>query len=162
MKLKDVSIRVRETEIKYDGRESLAAQYISEKTMSACNQPYKLKSMLVNYFKAFEDEKERFVVLMLDTKLKLIGINLVSVGSLNSTQVHMREAFRAAIVCGANSVMTAHNHPSGEVEPSTDDYVLFDRMEKAGQLLGISVLDNFVVSTRGEGKIYSDTSCETI
>lgn len=118
--------------------------------------------MLVQYFKAYEDEKERFIVMMFDTQLKLIGINLVSVGCLNSVQVHMREMFRAAILCGAKTIMTAHNHPSGRLEPSMEDYQLFKRAEEVGAIVGIEVLDNFVVSTKGDGKIYSDKSNEVL
>lgn len=162
MIVKDISIRVRDTEIKYDGREKIAAKYLKDRANDASSSPYKLKEMLVQYFKAYEDEKERFIVLMFDTKLKLIGINLVSVGSLNSTQVHMREMYRAAILCGANSIMTAHNHPSGCPEPSMEDYQLFKRAEDVGAIVGIEVLDNFVVSTKGDGKIYSDKSNEVL
>lgn len=162
MIVKDISIRVRDTEIKYDGREKLAAKYLEDRANDASNSPYKLKEMLVQYFKMFEDEKERFIVLMFDTKLKLIGVNLVSVGCLNSVQVHMREMFRAAILCGAKTIMTAHNHPSGCLEPSIEDYQLFKRAEEVGAIVGIEVLDNFVVSTKGDGKIYSDNSNEII
>ena len=162
MILKDISIRVKDTEIKYDGREKFAAKYLENSTNNSNNEPYKLKEMLVQYFKAYEDEKERFIVMMFDTKLKLIGINLVSVGSLNSTQVHMREMYRAAILCGANSIMTAHNHPSGCLEPSIEDFKLFKRAEDVGAIVGIEVLDKFVVSTKGDGKIYSNKSNEVL
>lgn len=162
MIVKDISIRVRDTEIKYDGREKLAAKYLKNSISNSNNEPYKLKEMLVQYFKMFEDEKERFIVMMFDTKLKLIGINLVSVGSLNSTQVHMREMFRAAILCGANAIMTAHNHPSGCLEPSMEDYKLFKRAREVGDTIGIELLDNFVVSTKGNGNIYSEESKEVL
>lgn len=162
MILKDISIRVRDTEIKYDGREKFAAKYLENSTNNSNNEPYKLKEMLVQYFKAYEDEKERFTVMMFDTQLKLIGINLVSVGCINSVYVHMREMYRAAILCGANSIMTAHNHPSGCLEPSIEDYKLFKRAEDVGAIVGIEVLDNFVVSIKGDGKIYSDKSNEVL
>lgn len=162
MILKDISIRVRDTEIKYDGREKFAAKYLENSTNNSNNEPYKLKEMLVQYFKAYEDEKERFIVMMFDTQLKLIGINLVSVGCINSVYVHMREMYRAAILCGANSIMTAHNHPSGCLEPSIEDYKLFKRAEDVGAIVGIEVLDNFVVSIKGDGKIYSDESNEVL
>lgn len=162
MILKDISIRVRDTEIKYDGREKFAAKYLENSTNNSNNEPYKLKEMLVQYFKAYEDEKERFIVMMFDTQLKLIGINLVSVGCINSVYVHMREMYRAAILCGANSIMTAHNHPSGCLEPSIEDYKLFKRAEDVGAIVGIEVLDNFVVSIKGDGKIYSNKSNEVL
>lgn len=162
MILKDISIRVKDTEIKYDGREKFAAKYLEDRANNASNQPYKLKEMLVQYFKAYEDEKERFIVMMFDTQLKLIGINLVSVGCINSVYVHMREMYRAAILCGATKIMTAHNHPSGRLEPSMEDYQLFKRAEEVGAIVGIEVLDNFVVSTKGDGKIYSDESNEVL
>lgn len=162
MIVKDISIKVMDTEVKYDGREKLAAKYLEDRTNNTSDSPYKLKKMLVQYFKAYEDEKERLIVLMFDTKLKLIGVNLVGVGSLNSVQVHMREMFRAAILCGANAIMTAHNHPSGCLEPSMEDYKLFKRAEDVGAIVGIEVLDNFVVSIKGDGKIYSDKSNEVL
>ncbi len=162
MIVKDISIRVRDTEIKYDGREKFAAKYLENSTNNSNNEPYKLKEMLVQYFKAYEDEKERFIVMMFDTQLKLIGINLVSVGCINSVYVHMREMYRAAILCGATKIMTAHNHPSGRLEPSMEDYQLFKRAEEVGAIVGIEVLDNFVVSTKGDGKIYSDNSNEVL
>lgn len=162
MIVKDISIRVKDTEIKYDGGEKLAAKYLEDRTKNSSDSPYKLKEMLVQYFKAYEDEKERFIVMMFDTQLKLIGINLVSIGCINSVYVHMREMYRAAILCGATKIMTAHNHPSGRLEPSMEDYQLFKRAEEVGAIVGIEVLDNFVVSTKGDGKIYSNKSNEVL
>lgn len=162
MIVKDISVKVRDTEIKYDGREKLVAKYLEDRTNNASNQPYKLKEMLVQYFKAYEDEKERFIVMMFDTQLKLIGINLVSIGCINSVYVHMREMYRAAILCGATKIMTAHNHPSGRLEPSTEDLQLFKRAREIGNTIGIELLDNFVVSIKGDGKIYSDESNEVL
>lgn len=76
MIVKDISIRVKDTEIKYDGREKLAAKYLEDKTNNSSDSPYKLKEMLVQYFKAYEDEKERFIVLWkirtIDGRLSII------------------------------------------------------------------------------------------
>lgn len=156
MIVKDISVKVMDTEIKYDGREKLVTKYLERRVKNSSNDPYKLKELLIEYFKMYQDEKERFVVLLFDTRLKLIGVNVVSVGCVNFVQVHMRETFRAAILCGATKIMTAHNHPSGGLEPSIEDFQLFKRAKDAGELIGIEVLDNFVVSIKGDGDVYSD------
>ncbi|MEW6440658.1 MAG: JAB domain-containing protein [bacterium] len=88
--------------------------------------------------------REGFAVALLDTKLKLIGINLVSLGSLNQAVVLGREP---AILANAEKLILSH-HPSGEVTPS-EDRVLTDRLFQAGKLLGIEVLDHIVVAPDG-------------
>ena len=89
---------------------------------------------------------EQFVCIMLDTKLKLIGANIVSVGVLDASLVHPREAFRAAIIANASAVIFAHNHPSGDCAPSREDMSVLEQMELAGKQLGINVLDSIIVN----------------
>ena len=89
------------------------------------------------------------MVLMLDTKNRVIGINTVSVGILDSALVHPREVFKPAILCNASSIILAHNHPSGDPSPSFEDQRVTKRIKEAGDLLGIEVLDHVVVGEQG-------------
>ncbi len=90
-------------------------------------------------------KKEHFLVIMLDTRSRLIKVAEVSMGSLDSSIVHPRELFREAISASAASVILAHNHPSGDTMPSEDDIILTKRLEQAGRLMGIDVLDHVIV-----------------
>jgi DNA repair protein RadC len=90
-------------------------------------------------------KKEHFVVLCLDTRNRLIGSRLVSVGSLDTSIVHPREVFKEAVSSCAASVIFAHNHPSGDPEPSKEDIELTRRLAKAGEIMGIDVLDHIIV-----------------
>ncbi|HEY5586567.1 MAG TPA: DNA repair protein RadC [Ruminiclostridium sp.] len=97
-------------------------------------------------------KKEIFKALLLDTKNQIIKIVDVSVGSLNSSIVHPREVFSEAIKYGCNSIIFVHNHPSGDPTPSTEDIQTTQRLESAGQILGIKVLDHIIV---GDGRYVS-------
>jgi len=101
-------------------------------------------------------DREVFVVLLLDGKHGVLGFNVVSMGSLNAALVHPREVFKAAILANAAAVILLHNHPSGSAEPSAEDKALTARLEQAGELLGIRVIDHIVVGdgeyrSKGEG-----------
>ncbi len=90
-------------------------------------------------------DNENFMVAILNTKHKLIGIETVSVGILNSSLVHARELFRLAISKNAYGVILIHNHPSGDPTPSNEDVSLTKNMYEAGRILGIEVLDHVVI-----------------
>jgi DNA repair protein RadC len=72
--------------------------------------------------------------------------SVVSVGSVDTSVVHPREVFRAAATAGAAAIVLFHNHPSGDPTPSTDDVVLTQRLVRAGDLMGIQVLDHVIVA----------------
>ncbi len=97
-------------------------------------------------------KKEVFKAILLDTKNQIIKVVDVSIGSLNSSIVHPREVYSEAIKCGCNSIIFVHNHPSGDPTPSTEDIQTTQRLESAGNILGIKVLDHVVV---GDGKYVS-------
>jgi len=80
---------------------------------------------------------------------EVIKSRVVTVGLLNSNQVHPREVFSDPIVDRAASVIVAHNHPSGNLEPSPEDVALTKRLVKAGEIIGITVLDHLIVTKRG-------------
>lgn len=89
---------------------------------------------------------EQFIAILLDTKNKVIGFHVVTVGVLDASLVHPREAFRAAIIANASSIILAHYHPSGDLTPSTDDWRVHRRLKDVGSLIGIDVLDSVIVS----------------
>jgi len=88
---------------------------------------------------------EVFEVAFLDTKHKLIAIQTVGRGSLDTCIVHPREVFKAALLANASEIITAHNHPSGVAIPSADDLMLWNRLITAGDLLGIDVCDHLII-----------------
>ena len=83
---------------------------------------------------------------MLDSKHRVIRIKLLSVGSLDSTVVHPREVFREAAAAAAAVIVLFHNHPSGDATPSPDDVALTVRMERAGEIMGIDVVDHLILA----------------
>jgi len=96
--------------------------------------------------KVGKEKKEHFLVLSLDTRNYLIRESIVSVGTLNANLVHPREVFKEAIDSRAASIILAHNHPSGDPEPSEDDLTITKRLTEAGKIMGIDVLDHIIVT----------------
>lgn len=96
-------------------------------------------------------DREHFGILCLDTKNKVTAIHTVSIGTLNSSVVHPREVFKAAILANANGIIIFHNHPSGDPTPSIEDRQVTNRLVEAGKVMGITVLDHVVV---GDGSRY--------
>ena len=94
-------------------------------------------------------DREQFWALVLDTKNRLIKDVPVSVGSLNASIVHPRELFRSAVRMSAASIVVAHNHPSGDPTPSGADIQLTRRLTRAGDVLGIELLDHVVIGDGG-------------
>jgi DNA repair protein RadC len=90
-------------------------------------------------------EKETFHTLFLDTRHRLLGRVRVSEGTLTSSLVHPREVFAPALRRAAASVVVAHNHPSGDPEPSAEDEAVTRRLLEAGRLLGVPLLDHVVL-----------------
>lgn len=96
-------------------------------------------------------DKEHFWLIGLNSRNVIQFIELVSLGTLNASLVHPREVYRVAIVKNSASLILAHNHPSGEFEPSDDDVELTKRLSEAGRILGIEVLDHVVIGNKEEG-----------
>lgn len=97
-------------------------------------------------------DREAVYGLYLDTRNRLLGVELISLGTLNSTIVNPREVFKSAILLGSASIVLVHNHCSGDVTPSVEDMELTQRIYKSGVLLSIELLDHVIVS---DGKHYS-------
>jgi len=94
-------------------------------------------------------KQEHFLVITLSAASVAIRVHLTSIGLLNRTLIHPREVFVRAIKDNAASVILAHNHPSGNVEPSREDREATQRLVKAGALLGIEVLDHLIIGKSG-------------
>ncbi|MDD5244111.1 MAG: JAB domain-containing protein, partial [Syntrophorhabdaceae bacterium] len=84
-------------------------------------------------------------LILLNTRNKIIGLSTVSIGTLNASLVHPREVFKDAIRHSASSVVIAHNHPSGDPEPSEEDLKITRRLVESGKILGIEVLDHIII-----------------
>lgn len=96
-----------------------------------------------------EEDREVFLVLFLNARSKVNGAHVVSVGDLDSSIVHPREVFKAAILAGASRIVCAHNHPSGDPGPSPEDIAVTQRLKEAGKLLGIELLDHVIIASDG-------------
>lgn len=93
--------------------------------------------------------KEHLVALYVDAQNRLIAKETVSIGSLNTTRTHPREVLQPAIVHSALAFILVHNHPSGSLDPSRDDVEFTRTIARAGELMGISLYDHLIVSSRG-------------
>ena len=93
--------------------------------------------------------QERFFVVLLDGRHRVIRHELVSQGTLTASLVHPREVFRPALREAAAAVVLVHNHPSGDPTPSQEDREVTERLARAGEILGVPVLDHVVVAERG-------------
>ena len=91
-----------------------------------------------------EQYKEHYYVMHLNIRSQVIMVELVTVGTVSSSLVHPRETFRRAVMAGAASIIIAHNHPSGEADPSDEDTKITQLMFDAGNLLGITMLDHII------------------
>jgi DNA repair protein RadC len=89
---------------------------------------------------------ERFGVMLLDTRYRLLSTRLISVGSLDASVANPREVFREALLAGAAAVVVFHNHPSGDVTPSKDDIALTARLRQAGEIVGVELIDHLVLA----------------
>jgi DNA repair protein RadC len=93
----------------------------------------------------FNPDCECFVVLILNTRRRIRGHHLVSIGTMDTILVHAREVFRVAIIMAAHAIVMMHNHPSGEATPSEADVKVTRDLVRAGQLLKIEVLDHVII-----------------
>ena len=94
-------------------------------------------------------DREMILSVMLTVKNDLIGVETVSIGSIVSTTITPRDVFKSAILANAVAIIVCHNHPSGDLTASNEDIELTNQFVKAGELLGIKVLDHLIVSSQG-------------
>ena len=91
-------------------------------------------------------DRENFIVVLVNTKNVICGINTVSIGTLNSSLVHPREVFKPAVTSNAAAVILAHNHPSGSIKPSESDKKLTGKIKQAATFLDIALIDHLIIT----------------
>lgn len=121
-------------------RRFFSEQFLHEDVMTG---PEQLKAKLLDLFAG--QEREVFVVIFLNNKNQIICHEELFKGTLNKVEVHPREIIRFAIKMNANGIILAHNHPSGNPEPSVADRQVTERIQRACTIMGIKLLDHFVV-----------------
>jgi len=126
-------------------------QRIAQKTMEKKITKIKNSEDIYQYLKnEIQDKKnECFYAILLDTKNVIISKEVISIGTLDASIVHPREAFKPAIKKSAKSIVFAHNHPSGDFTPSKDDFRITQRLVEAGEILDIEVLDHIIIGKDG-------------
>jgi DNA repair protein RadC len=101
---------------------------------------------------AIDQDKEHFYVMHLNTRNRVKLVELVSLGTLTASLAHPRETFRRAVIHGSANIIVAHNHPSGDVDPSDEDTKTTKKLFEAGEVLGIKLLDHIIFA---KGKFFS-------
>ena len=112
----------------------------------SCRSPAAVFELIKHYGDRLQ---EHFLVIMLNGAHELMGVNVVSIGLINRSLCHPREVFAEPLKARATAIVLAHNHPSGNLDPSSDDMEVTLRLKKAGLLLGIEVLDHLIFSSEG-------------
>jgi DNA repair protein RadC len=100
--------------------------------------------------------KEHFWGLYFDARDNIVRIELIGLGILDAQVIHPRETFRPAIESSAYGVVVAHNHPSGDIEPSNNDIEVTERLEKAAEILGFTFRDHIIINEKGEFYSFKD------
>lgn len=100
-------------------------------------------------------DREILLAISVDTKSRPVGMEVAAIGSLNVIYASPRELFKHALLSNSSGIILVHNHPSGEAVPSEDDLRFTKRMKKAGELLGVEVLDHIII---GEGDTFTALS----
>jgi len=100
----------------------------------------------------FDPSKEAFIVLVLNTRRRLLGHNLITLGSLDTCTVHPREVFRPVLVAAGHAAILVHSHPSGDPTPSESDIKVTRDLIRAGQLLKIEILDHVIVGAPSQDR----------
>lgn len=127
---------------------------VNMKNISLNNIVVNDSSVIFDYYKSlfFNKKQEYFYCVFLDTSKVVIKDKLIFIGTLDYSVVHPREVFKEAILVSAASIICIHNHPSGNVMPSKNDYDITKRLCDVGNLLGIKVIDHIII---GSDKYYS-------
>lgn len=100
-----------------------------------------------------EDDREVFLVMVLNTKNHVVAVHRCHVGSLSASIIHPREVFKSAILNNGAGIIGIHQHPSGDPKPSREDLSVCERLEKAGRILGIELIDFCVLGENARGEI---------
>lgn len=109
------------------------------------NSPDKVLQVARDFLRMHEDSEEYAYMLCLNTKCVLTSVFQISHGTVNGAMMGAREIFQKALLANAVSIIVMHNHPSGDCTPSTEDVKVTERLVKAGELIGIQLLDHVIV-----------------
>jgi DNA repair protein RadC len=114
---------------------------------SSYGEPLRTSGEVANLLQAEADtwDREHFLVLALNGKNRLLGVETVSIGTLTASLVHPREVFTSLILAKAAAFILAHNHPSGDPTPSIEDHSITRRLKECGELFGLGLLDHVVL-----------------
>lgn len=112
---------------------------LNQKSISSKNIYKLVKNQIGNF------AKEHFIAISLDTRSKILAVDTIHIGTLTASLVHPRETFNIAIRNHAAAIIVAHNHPSGDPEPSSEDLKITKLLFEAGQILGITMLDHLIL-----------------
>lgn len=107
-------------------------------------------------WRTLPQDRESFVVGMVDARNVITGFEVVAMGSLTGVSVHPREVFKAAVLMSAAGILIAHNHPSGDPTPSVDDFIITQRLQAAASILGIPLVDHLIVCSNGSYRAISE------
>ncbi|MHC1636539.1 MAG: hypothetical protein QIT36_gp060 [Methanophagales virus GBV301] len=127
-------------------KKGLRFMMIKEATEEKLNSPEKIYRFMQSEAKI---DRECVWVLHLNTRLKLIEKELVSMGTIDTALVHPREVFKKAILNGSSSIIVIHNHPSGNPTPTEEDERIAKKLKQSGEILGIPLEDFIVISSKG-------------
>lgn len=112
---------------------------------NSLGNPEDIAEMMNDIFHANKQTEEVCHIICLNQKMKVQGIFEVSRGTVNSSCLNPREIFMKALLCGAVGIIVTHNHPSGDVSPSTEDINVTKRIKQAGEIIGIGLLDHIII-----------------
>ncbi|SFL80098.1 JAB domain-containing protein [Halanaerobium salsuginis] len=110
--------------------------------------PFQARDLFVEVVELDRRAEEVFAIATLDVKNKVTGVFEVSTGTLTSSLVTPREVFKRAILQNAAGIVLAHNHPSGVADASSDDVSVTKKLQKAGKIMGINVVDHIIIGSR--------------
>jgi DNA repair protein RadC len=142
------TMKLRELTVRYSVKKTDAGQPVI--VGRAMNSPRDSAAALMAVLQ--DQPTEVFAILCLTTKHRVIAYHEVSRGTLDSTLVHPREVFKAALLANAAAIIVSHNHPSGDPSPTLDDLEVTRRLVATGEVLGIPILDHVVI---GDGRYFS-------
>ena len=119
-----------------------ARNYIGHDSM---NSPQKIADLMTDMYELDKQAVEHVYMVALNSKSKVLGVYMVSKGTVNATILAPREIYMAALMMGAVNVVVIHNHPSGDSTPSNDDLISTKRIKDAGSLIGIQLMDHVII-----------------
>ena len=126
-----------------------AAKFKNERPGNSPTEIWEKLKVYESSLSLLEKEKERFYVIGMDIRHNIKFIDITGTGTNSRAIVEPRETFRMAILAGVNSIVIAHNHPAGSLEPSSEDKLLTTTLVKAGKIVGIEILDHIIISDKG-------------